>query len=130
MDQNWGAVNQLVSFADGFTLVSGHRRDRFIRIWDSRKDTEPVLVLPRLSETSQCLKMTKFTYKSVIAGDDTGCLNIYSVERCLERVMKTHEDAVTFVAVDHNNPKSVFSASGSRSMTGAACAKFSQIPGE
>ena len=93
-----GGFNQLIRIDQTPYLLSGHRADDKIRLWDIRTLIEPVSFAKRSSQGHQRLKIDVVNCKA-FAGDDQGHCNIYKIkDGCIDLLHseKIHKGPVTF----------------------------------
>jgi WD40 repeat protein len=77
LDEGMGGVTH-IEWPDENFLVSGHRADPWLRVWDLRYPAEPVFRLPRSCKTQQRL-LFDAREDLVVSGDDSGVVHAYSL---------------------------------------------------
>lgn len=118
-----GGVTQLV-WASEFVLLSGHRRDGWIRAWDMRMTSEPHVdgrpraLMHRFQRSAQTHQRFLFSvHGDVLAsGDDRGDLSFHSLSyMCQTGRIKAHGRPCVSGMLNPVNDTLILTSSGSRS---------------
>ena len=72
--RDMGGVVQLATTKDEGIVVSGHRMDKYIRVWDTRKSEIPVMELVRVVKTHQRFQFALCPNGKLFTGDHEGTL--------------------------------------------------------
>lgn len=112
----FGGVVQLK--AKDHTLISGHRMDTQIHVWDTRNAGTPLMSLPRIVKTHQRFEFDLFSVnekKLLLTGDHYGDLTMFDLSHDGDIVFqKNISKSVPLVSVSVASDGTVATASGMR----------------
>ena len=90
---SFGGVVQLK--ASGNLLLSGHRQDTSVNVWDIRSPDVPLMQLPRVTKTHQRFEFGLVDDRFVFAGDHYGDLTVFDLSKDGEIVIQESMSAGT-----------------------------------
>ena len=111
-----GGVFQLEIFND--LIVSGHRKDKYIRVWDIRSPESPLFILPREVKNYQKYQFA-ITESVLFTGDQNGMFTGFDLKKggeiCIQKTLST-------------SPLVVVAATKDWIVTGSGQRTFSKFP--
>eukprot|EP00400_MALV-I_sp_L67-5_P000044 gene43-702_t len=98
----FGGVTQL-EWVGSNLLISGHRKDNKVRVWDTRNSQVPVTTIDRTSESCQ-RNAFSVVRNLVLAGDNNGVVRAFSLEKnsFVGEGLQAHRRPVVSVSANNN----------------------------
>jgi WD40 repeat protein len=97
---DFGGVNQIDTLPSSNRIVTGHRMDDSIRIWDIRAPDTPLSVIPRNCRNYQKINFKLINDKFIISGDSTGHVSLHTLEGGLVYREKFSESPIPAIGVN------------------------------
>ena len=123
MMSEFGGVVQLDFLQEKNLLVSGHRMDTSLYVWDVRSPDTALMELPRATNTHQRFSHSVFRDRFVFCGDSYGDLTVFDLDRNGDVSIK-HKIADSPVV----SVSAVADGDKARVACGYGCRSYSPIP--